>query len=72
MILQVELMDVRAKALLENLAAMDLIKIHSTAAPNAVFSDLLNKLRQSSDKLSLEEITVEVEAVRTQRKTDCG
>ena len=66
-IFQIELIDPKAKRLLEELAAMNLIKIQEIENPKERFFDLLKKLRSKGEDLSLDEITKEVEIVRSQR-----
>lgn len=67
-VIRIELLDPRAKALLEDLAKLDLIKIQDVDAPQQRFSALLNKLRSKEDETpSLEEITEEIELVRKER-----
>ena len=66
-IFQIELIDPKAKRLLEELAAMNLIKIQEIENPKERFFDLLKKLRSKGEGLSLDEITKEVEIVRSQR-----
>ena len=64
-ILNIEILNPRAKKLLEDLAALKLISIsEKTSNP---FFDVIKKLRSKKSGLSLDEITKEVEAVRTKR-----
>lgn len=71
-VLRIELLDPRAKALLEDLAKMDLIKIQDIDSTKERFSNLLDKFRSKEDTPSLEEITEEVEAVRAARNEQNG
>ncbi|MEM6265363.1 MAG: hypothetical protein AAGI38_22870 [Bacteroidota bacterium] len=71
-IFQIEIIDPKAKKLLENLAEMNLIKIQEVGNPKERFFDLLNKLRSNEKEISLEEITREVELVRAQRNIKDG
>ncbi len=72
-VITVELIDPRVKALLEDLAKMNLIKIREEEVPSKRLSGLLSKLRSKEGEApSLEEITKEVELVRTQRKKSDG
>ncbi|MDR1156564.1 MAG: hypothetical protein LBL04_17815 [Bacteroidales bacterium] len=62
--LTIEIVHPKAKALLMNLAEMDLIHIK----PKPTLSEMLAKLRRNeADAPSLEEITEEVETVRQAR-----
>ena len=73
-IFQVELIDPRAKALLEDLAKMNLIKIKEVGDQKVQFDQLLTKLRSKSKEEipSLEDIAKEVESVRSQRSKPNG
>lgn len=71
-VIRIELLDPRAKALIEDLAKMDLIRIQEVDTSQERFSSLLTKLRSQADPLSLEEITEEVEAVRAERNKPNG
>ncbi len=63
--IQIDILNPKAKKLLRNLADLNLIKINKNKSD---FSDLLQKLRaKSSDEISLDEITDEVEKVRSSR-----
>jgi len=65
--LQIDILNPKAKKLLKNLADLNLIKINNVSGKSD-FSVLLQKLREnSSDPISLEEITHEVEQVRKSR-----
>ena len=60
-------MNQKAKALLKDLANLDLKRIKKDKSEN-FFSEVLKKFRSKSDEVpSLEEITKEVEAVRKAR-----
>ena len=60
----IDILDPKAKALLNDLVKLELIRIRK----DADFSDLVKKLRNKSGQApSLEEITLEVEAVRNAR-----
>lgn len=64
---QVEIVDPRAKTLLDDLANMNLITFQPLE-PKKLFKTLLNKMRSAGDDTpTLEEITKEVEAVRSDR-----
>jgi precorrin-6B methylase 2 len=64
--LRIDILNPKAKKLLNNLADLDLIKISKEKKSD--FSKLLKKLRaKSNNEISLEEITKEVEAVRKSR-----
>ena len=72
-VIKIELLDPRVKALLEDLAKMNLIKIREEEAPQKRFSALLSKLRSKEQETpGLEEITKEVELVRSKRKKSNG
>ena len=73
-VITVELIDPRVKALLEDLAKMNLIRIREEEeVPVKRLSALLAKLRSKEDEApSMEEITKEVEQVRTRRKKRNG
>ena len=65
--IQIDILNPKAKKLLRNLADLNLIKINKTKNKSD-FSALLKKLRaKSSDEISLDEITDEVEKVRSSR-----
>lgn len=65
--IQIDILNPKAKKLLLNLVDLNLIKIKK-AEKNTDFSSLLEKLRaNSTDEISLEEITNEVEQVRKLR-----
>lgn len=66
-VIRIELLDPRAKALIEDLAKMNLIRIQDVDSSKERFSALLNKLRSKEDVPTLEEISEEVEAVRAAR-----
>jgi hypothetical protein len=64
--LKVDILNPRARKLLRNLAAQNLIAIRENKTVS--LQQLLNSLRnQTSQPPSLDEITKEVEIVRTQR-----
>ena len=65
--LRIEIVNPKAKNIIENLAEMDLIRIKKEKVKNE-FAELLAKLRKKSDKIpSIEEILKEVESVRKDR-----
>ncbi|WP_194976386.1 hypothetical protein [Aquiflexum lacus] len=65
--IRIDILNPKAKALLKDLANLDLIRIRRETSEND-FSELLKKFRSKSDQApSLEEITKEVEAVRKAR-----
>ena len=63
--LSVEILNPKAKKLLQDLAELRLISI-SEKESNPFFSTI-KKLRSKKSEISLDEITKEVEAVRTKR-----
>lgn len=72
-VIKIELIDPRAKILLEDLAKLNLIKIQEVETSKQRFSALLSRLRSKEDEApSLEEITKEVESVRVERKDSNG
>lgn len=65
--LRIDIINPKAKSLLENLAALDLIKIKKEKVKSELV-ELLDKLRANSETPpSLKEITAEVEKVRKAR-----
>jgi len=65
--IRIEIINPKAKGLIERLADMDLIKIKKGKIKSE-FVELLDRLREKSDNApSLEEITKEVEIVRKSR-----
>jgi biotin synthase-related radical SAM superfamily protein len=65
--IQIDILNPKAKKLLRNLADLNLIKINKPKSKSD-FSTLLQKLRaKSTDEISLDEITNEVELVRKLR-----
>jgi hypothetical protein len=72
-VIRIELIDPRAKILLEDLAKLNLIRIQEVETSKQRFSALLSRLRSKEDEApGLEEITKEVESVRTERKDRNG
>ncbi len=68
---QIELIDPRAKALLEDLEKMELIKI-SGINEDENLESLLIRLRSKKDIPDLDSITEEVETVRQKRAGENG
>ena len=65
--IKIDILNPKAKALLKDLANLELIRIRKEKT-NTDFTDLLKKFRSKSDSApGLEEITQEVEAVRKAR-----
>ena len=64
--LRIEIVNKKAKKILEELADLNLINIQDKD-PMKSFQNLLNRLRSSKDTPSLREITKEVELVREKR-----
>lgn len=65
--IRIDILNPKAKALLKDLANLDLIRIRKETSESD-FSELLKKFRSRSDQApSLEEITKEVETVRKTR-----
>lgn len=72
-VIKIELIDPRAKILIEDLAKLNLIRIQEVETSKQRFSALLSKLRSKEDGApSLEEITREVESVRAERNDSNG
>jgi len=68
--LQIEILNPKAKSILKNLADLKLITIRKEKKQSE-FITLLEKLRTNSEEApSYEEITAEVEAVRSKRYAD--
>lgn len=64
---KIDILNPKAKALLKDLANLELIRIRKEKS-GTDFTDLLKKFRNKASKApSLEEITLEVEAVRKAR-----
>ena len=64
--IRVDILNPKAKKLLQNLADLNLIEIRKSDQPD--FTALLTKLRsKSTEGISLEEISEEVEKVRKSR-----
>jgi len=65
--LQIDILNPKAKKLLDNLADLNLIKINKKIKTSD-FSELLENLRHKTDEdISLDEISKEVEMVRKKR-----
>lgn len=65
--IRIDILNPKAKALLKDLANLELIRIRKETSKSD-FSELLKKFRRKADKAaSLEEITLEVGAVRKAR-----
>ena len=65
--LQIDIIEPKAVKLLEDLAAMNLITIHTSKQER--LKSLLTRLRVHSDNMSIEDISKEVETVRSERYT---
>ena len=63
--LRINILNPKARTLLEDLADMDLIEIQETADNG--FTAVLKKMRSRQNVPSLDDITMEVEKVRTRR-----
>ncbi|MEQ9288140.1 MAG: hypothetical protein RIG77_14585 [Cyclobacteriaceae bacterium] len=70
--LQIEILNPKAKKLIEDLAALDLISIVPKSDSKEDFFKMLEKVRTKGSDISLEEITKEVEAVRAKRYAKKG
>ena len=65
---QVDIIDPKASKLLQDLADMKVIAIRNV--PDSSFMDLVKKLRRKAKEInepSLEDITSEIESIRTKR-----
>jgi len=67
--LRIEIINPKAKKLLQELANLQLINIKPTVK-NDTFEKLLKDIRDKKDAPPLDEITREVEAVRSKRYAD--
>ena len=66
--IRIDILNPKAKKLLENLATLDLISIREKIDSKTAFRNLLLRLRAKSDSApSLDEINKEVKAVRSTR-----
>jgi len=66
--LRIEILNPKVKTILKQLADLDLIAISKTESPSLELKNLLKKLRSKSKEApSLDEITKEIEIVRTER-----
>lgn len=63
--LNIEILNPKAKKLLQDLADLKLISISETRT--SPFFEVIKKIRSKKSTISLEEITKEVETVRTKR-----
>lgn len=64
--LRIDIVNPKAKKIINELADLNLISIRDID-PIKSFQKILSKLRSKTEKISLEEITKEVELVRTKR-----
>ncbi len=64
--LRIDIVNPKAKRIIKELAELNLINIRDTN-PMKSFEALLNRLRTKGKGISLEEITKEVEVVRSKR-----
>ena len=64
--IRIDIINPKAKRIIKDLAALDLINIRSQD-PIKSFQSLLKKLRKNSASISLQEITKEVELVRARK-----
>jgi hypothetical protein len=64
--LKIDIVNPKAKRIIKELADLNLISIHDKN-PIKSFESLLARLRSKTSKISLEEITKEVELVRAKR-----
>jgi hypothetical protein len=67
-ILRIEILNPKAKKLLQDLASLDLIRFKDKDSSKDALKELLSRLRSSEDNPpSIDQITNEVEAVRQKR-----
>jgi len=72
-VIQIELIDPKARILLDDLVRQKIIRIQEDETPQDQFLSLLSRLRSKDlDAPSLEDITKEVEIVRTKRLSNNG
>lgn len=65
---QIQLLEPKAEKLLEELVKLKLISFQELSTPKQLFSQLLSEFRRNeSDLPSLEDITNEVEIIRTKK-----
>jgi trehalose-6-phosphate synthase len=64
--LKIDIVNPKAKRIIKELADLNLISIHKSQ-PAKAFQKVLNKLRNKKATISLDEITREVELVRSMR-----
>ncbi len=69
--MKIDIVNPKAKKIIKDLADLDLINIRDKN-PIKSFEALLTKLRARSKRISLEEITKEVELVRSKRYAKKG
>ena len=65
--INIQILNPKAKKLLNDLADLNLIKIKSKTEVNSEFKQLLTSLRSKSKRPPLDEITKEVKSVRAKR-----
>jgi hypothetical protein len=66
--LKIEILNPKVKTILKQLADLNLITISKADSPNLELKNLLKKLRSKSEEVpSLDDITKEIETVRTER-----
>jgi hypothetical protein len=64
--LRIDIVNPKAKKIIEELADLNLISIRDKD-PIKAFQKLISKLRSKTEKITLDEITKEVELVRAKR-----
>ncbi len=66
--LKIEILNPKVKTILKQLADLNLITISKADSPSLELKNLLKKLRSKSEEVpSLDDITKEIETVRTER-----
>lgn len=66
--LKIEILNPKVKTILKQLADLNLITISKADSPNLELKNLLKKLRSKSEEVpSLDDITKEIEIVRSER-----
>lgn len=72
-VIRIELIEPRARALLEELVKLNLIRIQPIEEPQKALTAVITKLRaKQEDAPDLDEITKEVETVRKERYENNG
>ena len=66
--MQIQILNPKARGILEELAKLDLIRISDQGTKSMDFQNLVDRLRsKSKNKVSSKELDSEIEAIRTSR-----